>query len=151
MTAPASLPREGLIFGREPAAISAVVAAGLVLLQLFAFPGLDGAAQAAVLGVVTMGASIYQAAMVSGERVLPLLTGAAKVLLVLLTTFGWAIGDVEQTALLMFVELVVGLFVRTQVVAKVPGPVLSEVSQDYTPANVTVGDAVSDLRRRGEF
>lgn len=145
MTAP-TLPREGLIFGREPAAIGAVVASGLLLLQLFVFPGLDGGMQAAVLGVIMMASSIYTAAQVSGERVLPLLTGAAKVLLVLVTTFGYPVGDQAQTALLMFIELAVGLFVRTQVVANVPGPVLAEVSQDYTPANVAGADLTKDDR-----
>lgn len=108
-----------LILGREPAVLAEVIASALVLANLFFLPGLDDGLQGAINAVVVGAASLYIAVKVRSDRLLPILLGFAKVLVALVVAFGVEIPDVQQAAILTFISLVAGMFVRTQVYAPV--------------------------------
>jgi hypothetical protein len=108
-----------LILGREPAVLAEVIASALVLANLFFLPFLDDRLQGAINAVVVGAASLYIAVRVRSDKLLPILLGFAKVLVALVVAFGVEIPDTQQAAILTFISLVAGMFVRTQVAAPV--------------------------------
>lgn len=100
------------ILGQEPAAVLAVVRAGLTMLVTFGLAswlttetsGVILAAVSAALGLVEAYATrttLYSAAL-----------GFAQAILILAVTFGLNLDDVKQGALLSFIALLLGFFLR---------------------------------------
>lgn len=108
-----------LVFGREPAFVAELVASLLVLLNLFFLPGLDDTLQGAINAVVLAGSSVYVAVKVASDSLLPILVGAFKATIALVVAFGIDLSQPQQAALLTFLSLAAGAFVRTQVSAPV--------------------------------
>lgn len=107
------------VFGREPAVIIAVLASALQLLGAHVFHLSDGA-QGALVAIVTAAFGVWTAFHLSADKILPALLGFAQAAFSLFLAFGVDISAVDQSHILGFVTVVVGLFVRTQVTAKVP-------------------------------
>lgn len=108
-----------LLFGREPAMLAEVAASALVVLNLLLLPGLDPVLQTLINAVLTAGASLYIAVKVRSDSLLPLLVGLFKAGLALVVGLGVPLDNASQAALLAFVGLVAGMFVRSQVSAPV--------------------------------
>jgi|HigsolmetaAR203D_1030402.scaffolds.fasta_scaffold36105_1 hypothetical protein len=108
-----------LIFGREPAMISELIASTLLVLHLFLLPGLDEGVQAAINAVVVAAASVYTAWKVQSDQLLPLLVGFFKVVITLIVTLGVTMSEAQQAALLTLMSMIAGLFVRGAVDAPV--------------------------------
>lgn len=119
-TAPARL-----VFGREPAAITSALMAGVALVVAFGVPvstetqGLIQAAVNAVLGLLVV--------VTVRENVLPALIAVIQTGLPLVVAFGLHLTDAQQGAILAAASLTLGLlFTRPQVTPKVvDGQVLS--------------------------
>lgn len=118
------------VFGREPAWWASTIEAGLTLLMVFDI--LSQNTFGYVLPVVQAGLGLY-VAWVTKETMLSALTGLVKALLSALIIFGWALTDTQTAAVLAFVALVGGAFVRdrTYPLAYPPTP---------TPGSVPVSD-----------
>lgn len=112
-----------LILGREPAVFAELIASILVVLNLFFLPGLDTTLQGAINAVVLGLASVYVAAKVQSDNLLPAIIGAFKVILALVVAFGVDLTVPQQAAALTVLSLLAGMFVRTQVTAPVPATV----------------------------
>lgn len=108
-----------LLFGREPAMIAEVIASALVVLNLLMLPGLDPVLQSLINAVVAAAASLYIAVKVRSDSLLPVLVGLFKAGLALVVGLGVPLDNAAQAALLAFVGLVAGMFVRGQVSAPV--------------------------------
>lgn len=105
------------ILGREPAVFWGLVAtvAQALLLLLDLDPGVQGAANAVLLGI----AGFLTAASVSVDAALPALTGLLKAAFALILALGVDLPSTTQVAILAVVTAVGAFFVRQQVVAKV--------------------------------
>lgn len=91
-------------------------AAGLVLLFI---ADLDGETQAAWNGGATALAGLITAALVARDRLAPAIMGFVQTVLQLLAVFGFGLSAEQTTGLMGFVALVVGMWLRTQVFAKI--------------------------------
>jgi hypothetical protein len=104
--------------GREPAlmtAFLALLAQGGTVLFMDLSPELQGgvnAVAAAVAGIITSWG-------VATDKMLPFVLGLVQALLSLAMAFGMHLSPEEQSTLMGFAALVIGMFVRTQVYAKV--------------------------------
>lgn len=107
-----------MIFGREPAVITAVIKAAITFVSLTVIP-LTATQQASLnaLAAVLLGAIV--AWSVARERVLPLLVGVVEAGVYVGVQFGWDVGADVQAALLVLVGAVVALVTRDRVVAAV--------------------------------
>ena len=101
--------RAATLLGREPAWWVSVVESGLTL--LIVFDVLTQNTFGYVLPVVQAVLGLY-VAWVTKETMLSALTGLAKALISALVIFGWALSDTQTAAILTFVALVGGAFVR---------------------------------------
>jgi hypothetical protein len=133
------------LFGREPALILAGIAGVIQFLSAVALPlttGQQGALNAvavAVIGVVT-------AYKVAAERALPLVAGGVQALLALGLAFNLHLTADAQAGVMALVTAAVAMFVRQNVVAPVPAPVVVDeaprpVSRDQTPLDGDTPDA----------
>lgn len=111
------------IFGREPAAFTALIAVGIKLLAAFGV-GLSSDQQAVLNAVAAAAVGLTVAVMAHDALAAPLY-GLAQALLALAVGFGLHWSADQQAVVLSFVQLAIGMFVRTQVTARVPAPALS--------------------------
>lgn len=106
------------IFGREPAAILALVAVAVKLVAAFWVDlsadsqALLNAAAAAIVGVIV--------AFATRDGISAAVYGLAQAVLALAVGFGLDWTAEQQAVVLSFVSVAVAMFVRTQVTAKVP-------------------------------
>lgn len=111
-------------FLREPALILSLVATAVRLVSAF-FIDVSPDQQAWINAAATAVLGLLVAAFVAHEGQVPAILGAIQALLALAVGFGlhW---DAEQQAIFMsFVGTLAAFFVRSKVVAKVPGPVIN--------------------------
>ena len=94
---------------REPAWWVSVIESGLTL--LIVFDVLTQNTFGLILPVVQAAAGLY-VAWVTKETLLTALTGFAKAFLSAIIIFGWSLTDAQTAAILAFVALVGGAFVR---------------------------------------
>lgn len=125
--------KSATLLGREPAWWVSLVESGLTLLIVFQV--LSQSTFGLVLPVVQALAGLY-IAWITKETMLAALTGFAKALISALVIFGWALTDTQTAAVLTFVALLGGAFVRdrTYPLAFPPTP---------TPGSVPVSDVGS--------
>lgn len=112
------------IFGREPAILLTLFATAVRLLGAFVID-LSGDQQAVLNAAATAIAALTVAFMVRDGQVAAIL-GVAQALLALAIGFGLDVNAEHQAVIMSFVGAVVAAFVRTQVVAPEPAPVLAE-------------------------
>lgn len=107
------------LLGRDPVMAVSLVVSGLVAaLPLLGWSGERASLVAAAL--VAVGGAVA-AWLVSVDRMLPLLTGAAKAILAAVAGFGLHLPDNQVAAFMAILTLLVGLFgVRPQVSAEQP-------------------------------
>ncbi|MEJ2886142.1 hypothetical protein [Actinomycetospora aeridis] len=107
--------------GREIAQLAQCVGAPLLLilssLGLHLTEGQQGALNAAIVAV----AGFITAAGLSQEKAAAAVAGVAQALIAVALAFGWQLAPDVQGAVMTLVTVGVGLWLRTQVVAKV-GP-----------------------------
>ena len=106
-------------FSREPVVLvqAAIVPILLLLLPLF---GWSLMATDTVRVLVLAAGGFVAALGVSMEAALPLVMGLLQAGVSAALAFGWNIPTVWQTFVFGFASVVIGLFTRTQVTAKVP-------------------------------
>lgn len=108
-----------LLLGREPAMIAELIAALLVIINLFFLPDFNVELQGAINAVILAASSIYIAVRVKSDNLLPLVVGAFKTVVALLVTFGVDLTQEQQAAALTFAAILAGAFVRSNVQAPV--------------------------------
>ena len=99
------------IFGQEPAAVVTAVEAVLAVALSFGLFGLSQEQTGVILACVTAGLGLITA-YATQNTLLSALTGFVKSALVLAVTFGFALTDGQQAAILSAVALVAGLWLR---------------------------------------
>lgn len=104
-------------FGRDPATITGGVVA--VLLALVALAPWSDVWQAAVAALITAAGGVIVAIVVVRDGQLPAILGLFKAGMAIWVLAGWEISDTQQGLVLVAVEAIFGLFVRTQVVAPI--------------------------------
>jgi hypothetical protein len=110
------------IFGREPAALLALVAVAVKLIAAFGVQlsadqqAVVNAAAAAIVGLVV--------AFVAHDALAAPLYGFAQAALALAVGFGLHWSADQQAVVLSFVQVALALFLRTQVTAKTPAPAI---------------------------
>lgn len=108
-----------MVFGREPAQITGLIASAITLLSSTLAPltdtqqGVLNAVVVAILGLVT-------ASQVSAEKAAPAIAGLVQAVLACALAFGAHLTQDQQGAIMAFVAAAVGFWLRTQVVAPVP-------------------------------
>lgn len=149
----------GRLLGREPVmTISTVVALLVALLPVFGWSTATVGTVAAAL--VVLGGAV-EAALVSVDRLLPLLVGVAKAVLAAVASFGLQVPDNHVAALMAVLTVLAGLQVRKQVGAVQPprnrdgrevdgnGWVVGELDTTVSDRDDGVGSGRRiDLRRR---
>jgi hypothetical protein len=106
------------LLGREPVVtVSTVVAALIAILPIFGWSTEVVGTVAAAL--VVLGGAV-EAALVSVDRVLPLLVGIAKAVLSVLAAFSVHLPDNYVSAIMALLTVIAGLAVRQQVSPAVP-------------------------------
>lgn len=115
-------------FSREPVALiqAAIVPILIVLLPLF---GWSTVATDAVRVLLLAVGGFIAAAGVSVEAALPLVTGLLQAGVSAALAFGWNIPTVWQTAVFGVASVVLGLFTRTQVTAKIRAVAVAPVQR----------------------
>lgn len=111
------------IFGREPAAFTALIAVAIKLLAAFGV-GLSADQQAVLNAVAAAGVGLAVAAMAHDALAAPLY-GLAQAAIALAVGFGLHWSADQQAIVLSFVQVAIGMFVRTQITARVPAPAIS--------------------------
>lgn len=107
------------IFGREPALWLALV--GNVVMFVSAFlVHLSDTQQGAVNAVALAAVGLLTAWQVAKEKLTPAILGFVSAVIALAVSFGLHLDAGNQTVIMGLVAAVVAMFVRTQVVAKVP-------------------------------
>lgn len=144
----------GRALGREPVmTVSTAVALLIAILPAFNLPATTVGAVSAAL--VVLGGAV-SAALVSVDRLLPLLVGVAKAVVAAVATFGVHIPDNWIAALMAVLTVVAGLATRAQVGAVQP-PVDRQGRQVFVSGTVQTLDATpadaseAPVIRRGEF
>lgn len=107
------------IFGREPALWLALVATTVQLVAAFVVH-LTDEQQGALNFVAAAAVGIITAVAVAREKLTPAILGGVQAVIALGVAFGWHLSAGNQAILMSFAAAVVAMFVRTQVVAKVP-------------------------------
>ena len=109
------------IFGREPAALLALVAVAIKLLAAF---GVDLTTdQQAVLNAVAAAAVGLIVAVMAKDALAAPLYGFAQAGLALAIGFGLHWSAEQQAVVLSFVQVAIAMFMRTQITAKTPAAV----------------------------
>lgn len=99
------------ILGHEPAAIVALVETFLVLLVTFGAFGLTTDQAGGIVAVVSAGLALVVA--YATKRTTPsLVVGLAKAVLIATATFGFALSAEQQSAVIAFLAIGAGLFIR---------------------------------------
>ena len=104
---------------REPALIVVSLLPPLVSTLLLFLADLSPEAQAGWNGGALALSGLVTAALVARDRLAPAVLGFAQAVMSLLTVYGFALSAEQSTAVMGFVSLAVGMYVRTQVMAKV--------------------------------
>ena len=108
----------GPLLGREPVAtVSTVVALLIAVLPVFGWS--TGQVGLVAAALVVIGGAV-EAALLSVDRVLPLLVGVAKAVLAAVASFGLQLPDNHVAALMAVLTVVAGLATRAQVGAVQP-------------------------------
>lgn len=107
-----------MIFGREPAFISAAVKAVITLVALTLVP-LTVDQQVTINALVAALLGFYTSWQVARERALPTLVGVVEAALYVSVHFGLDVSQDVQAALLTTVGAVIALILRERVVAKI--------------------------------
>lgn len=107
------------IFGRDPAWVLAVIAAGVSAFSAFIL-NVTMDQQAAINAVAAACVGLGTAWWVARDKLLPAVVGVAQAVLLLAVTYGFDVPPEKQAILLTLVGLVAAGFVRTQVTASVP-------------------------------
>jgi hypothetical protein len=107
------------IFGREPSFFLAIIAAALQVAVTFGLP-LSANQTTAINAVLLAVVGAVTAWMLRTDGQLAAMTGLAQAGLTLLLAFEVGFSVERTTAIMTFVTLAAGLFVRTQVTAPVP-------------------------------
>jgi hypothetical protein len=110
------------LFGREPAALLAFVAVVIKLVAAFGVH-LSSDQQAVVNAVAAAGVGVAVAVMAHDALAAPLY-GLAQAALALAVGFGLHWSADQQAIVLSFVQVALGMFLRTQVTASVPADVV---------------------------
>lgn len=110
------------IFGHEPAAYVGVIEAFLALLLSIHLFGLTDESVGLIMAVVTAAAGLLTAYM-THNQLLSALTGFAKAALALAVGYGLHLDVTQTAAIIAFVTVTAGLFLRTQ-----NSPVLTSLS-----------------------
>jgi hypothetical protein len=105
-------------FGREPAVFLTLFATAVRFLAAFVLDLTDG--QQALLNAAATAAAGLIVANVVGDGLVAGILGVAQALLALAVGFGLHIDAEHQAVIMSLVGGVVAMFVRTQVVARVP-------------------------------
>jgi hypothetical protein len=111
------------IFGREPAAFTALAAVVIKLVAAFGV-GLSADQQAVLNAVAAAGVGLAVAVMAHDALAAPLY-GAAQAALALAVGFGLHWSADQQALVLSAVQIGLAMFLRTQVTAKVPAAAIS--------------------------
>jgi nicotinamide riboside transporter PnuC len=114
-------------FSREAALIPTSLLAPFVGMLLLFFAGLSPEAQAAWNAVAVTVAGLISAVLVVRERLVPAILGLAQAVISLLSVYGWGMTAEQSTALMGFLALAVGAYVRTQVQARPEAPTVEAV------------------------
>jgi hypothetical protein len=109
------------LFGREPAFWLALLASLLQALTAFGLD-VDGQLQAIITAIVTAVFGIITAVMV-GDGIIAAATGLAQAFISLFLYFGLDWSAEDQTKVLAFLTLALGLWVRDKVTAPRPATV----------------------------
>lgn len=120
------------IFGREPAAWLALVAVVVKLLTAFGL-GLSSDQQAVVNAVAAAAAGLVVAFLAHDALAAPLY-GFAQAALALAAGFGLHWSADQQAIVLSTVQVVIAMFVRTQINAPVPAPQPKQPATETAPA-----------------
>jgi hypothetical protein len=105
----------GPLLGREPViTVSTVVAVLIALIPVFGWPAETVGIVAGALVVI---GGLAEAALISVDRVLPLLVGVGKAVVAVVAAFGVQIPGNWVVAIMALLTVVAGLKVRDQVVA----------------------------------
>ena len=119
------------IFGREPAVILAFAAALIAFVSTWVFT-FTPEQQALMNGVLVAVAGLVTAWRVSAEKALPFILGLAQAVIALLLGFKVHMDPDQQATIMSVLATLLGIFVRTQVVAPVAPPL---VQIQPAPAN----------------
>lgn len=104
-------------FGRDPSVlVSGVVAALIAILAIFP---LDEGVMAAVTALVMASGGVIVAVAVVREGQLPAILALVKAGVAFGVILGWNVSEPTQASILIAVEAVLALFIRTQVVAPI--------------------------------
>lgn len=104
---------------REPVLMVATLLAPLVATILLFVTDMSGEAQAGWNALALAVGGIVTAAVVARDRLAPAIMGFVQALATLLPAYGWDLTAEQVTSVTGFVALVVGMWLRTQVTAKV--------------------------------
>lgn len=107
-----------MLFGREPAAIAAVVRAAIALLAAFFVP-LTLEQQGALNAAAAAGLGLIVAFTVKAEKALPLLLGLVEAVVYLAVSFGWQVTAERQALIVAFAAAIVAVWTRDRVTAPV--------------------------------
>jgi hypothetical protein len=106
---------------REPIAIVAVLVALAQVLSALALH-LSDEQQGSINAAVALVAGLVSALLVSLDKALPLIGGAAQAVISVGLAFGWQLDPVAQSAVMALISALTAAFLRTQVTAA-RGPV----------------------------
>ena len=104
---------------REPALIVVSLLPPLVSTLLLFTADLSAEAQAAWNALALALSGLVTAALVARDRLAPAVLGFAQAVLAMLTVWGLALTAAQSTGVMGFVTVAVGMYVRTQVTARV--------------------------------
>lgn len=108
---------------REPALTATALLAPAVGLLLLFLADLSPESQAAWNGATLALAGLITAVIALRDRLAPAILGFAQAVLSLLTVHGWHLTAEQSTAVMSFLALAVGAYVRTQISAPPERPV----------------------------
>lgn len=111
---------------REAALIPTSLLTPFVGMLLLFLANLSAEEQSVWNGAAAAVAGLITAALVRSDKLAPAILGFAQAVLSVLTVYGWGLSAERSTAVMGFVALVVGAYVRTQVVASVPATIAPE-------------------------
>lgn len=104
---------------REPVLTATPLLAPLVGVIMLFVTDLDAGTQAAVNGAAVAVAGLVSAALVARDKLAPAILGFAQAVIQVLAVFGLGFTAEQTTAVMGLVALAVGMYLRTQVYAKV--------------------------------
>jgi hypothetical protein len=108
-----------MLLNRESVLTGTTLLAPLVGVILLFVADLDPVAQAAWNGAALAVTGLITAALVAREKLAPAILGFAQALMQILAVFGFSLTAEQTTGVMGFLALAVGMYLRTQVWAKV--------------------------------